>query len=88
LAAACSSAAVGVPAVDGVLVDGLVVEGLVVAAGFDVDGVFAGGVLDEPQPAISAALAAATTNDEYSFRVMVPPCSLKWFGSARCRPGI
>jgi hypothetical protein len=70
-----SSAAVRPPA--GVVLAGVVEAGFVEAGVVFAGAVFlgvVGGVFDElPQPARRAALASATSNGEYSFRVMSPP---------------
>jgi hypothetical protein len=69
-------------------VAGLVVAGVVFAGVVFFGGVFAGGLEELPQPATSAALAAATTRDEYSLRVMVPPWRSSDSARGRSRLGI
>jgi hypothetical protein len=90
-AAAFNSDGVGVAdAVD--VPDGAVDAGLGVAGP-----VFAGAVFlcvldallfeDPPQPATSAALARATSNGEYTFRVIFPPLGVRLIGRARAAVG-
>jgi hypothetical protein len=89
--AACSSAPLGAPAA-GVVAAGVVVAGLVdagvVFAGAVFFGVVDAGLFDEPQPATSTALATATSNGEYSLRVIFSPFGVSFAGLARLPRGI